>query len=193
MGGQSSQGSSKPLSLDPYMQNTLYPEDKAQQQYILSNYPSNQAFDTMMGQLSSSQQGLSSQLAGNQGDINANESLVSNLMTPEMFQQSMQPYLNSAYQGIGQSGMPDSSYADTSISDAITQGWFGNLGNIENVYGTIGNERTLAENTMQAQTSLAGTQYGAATEPLSWMEAIQSGRYGIPVQSNSSSGWSFSI
>lgn len=189
--GQSS--TSKPLNLDEYMKGTAYPQVQAQQQYITKNYPASTAFDTLMGQLGSQYGGLQSNLTGAQGDIASNESLASNLMTPEMFQKSMEPYLNQAYQGIGYSGMPGGSYVDKSLADAITQGWFGNLGNIENVFQGIGGQRTLADTITKDMNSLSSAEYGAQTEPYTWMENIQSGRYGIPIQKTSSGGGGFSL
>jgi len=186
--GGGSSSSSKPLDLDSYMKNTLYPELQNYYGETLNTYKPSQNLATFLEQNKALQDVGQQNLTGAQGDIAAQESMMTGLNSPEGFKAALQPYLTQAYQGIGNSGMPTSSYADKTLGEATTQGYMQNLNNIMSGYQNIANQRTGVTNIGNALDTMQSQQYGAVNEPLDFIKAIQSGRYGQSISKSSTGG-----
>ena len=185
-GGSSS--SSKPLPLDSYMSGTLYPQMQDYYSQMSAQYPAMQDLSTWLSGNNANQAAQQTNLAGAQGDIAQEQALVGGLSSKQGFSDAMQPYLESAYQGIGASGMPQSSYGDNTLGQAVTQGYMSNVGNIMNAYNSIANQQTGVTNDVNSLSTLQGQQFNALTEPEQFIQSIQQGRYGQAIQSSSSTG-----
>ena len=186
--GGGTTSSTKPLNLDTYMSNTLYPALQSQYSYLSSQYPAKSSFEDWLSSSKSQQAGLQSNLAGAQGSLGSLSGLTQSLMTPEAYSQAMQPYLTKAYQGIGMSGMPAGSYADKNLAEATQQGYMANLGNILGASQAEQAQRGQVSDIIQALNTMTGQEYSAKTEPLDFIKAIQSGRYNQSVSKSSQSG-----
>jgi hypothetical protein len=174
-GGGSS--SSKPLNLDDYLGNSLYPELQKQYNFLSTNYPADKAFTNWMGESNSQIGTMKDTLGGAQKTLGDLSGLTSNLMTSDSFSKAMQPYLNKAYQGIGYSGMPGGSYVDKNLAEATQQGWMSNLGNILSALQSQQAQTGQISDLTQGLNTLTGQQYSAVTEPLDFIKSIQQGRY----------------
>lgn len=184
-GGSSSE--SKPLDLDQYLRTQLYPQLQGQYSYLSSNYPASTSFEDWLTQNKSQQAGLQENLAGAQGSLGSLSGLTQSLMTPEAYSQSMQPFLNKAYQGIGYSGMPSGTYTDKTLAEAVQQGYMSNLGNILGASQAEQAQRGQISDILNALNTITGQEYAAKTEPLDFIKQIQLGRYNQSVQKSSQS------
>ena len=178
---------SKPLPLNKWMQNTLYPTLENQYGYLSQNYPAQTSFEDWLTQNKAQTAGLQSNLAGAQGSLENLSGLTQNLMTPESYSASMQPFLNKAYQGIGYSGMPGGSYADKTLAEATQQGYMQNLGNILGASQAEQAQRGQVSDILNALNTITGQQYQAKTEPIDFLKQIEALRYGGQVQKSSQS------
>jgi hypothetical protein len=186
--GGSTSSSSKPLDLDQYMKSTLYPDLQKQYSYLANQYPAAPAFEDWLSSNREQQGIIQSGITGAQGSLGNLANLTSSLMTPESYSQAMQPYLNKAYQGIGYSGMPSGSYVDKTLAEATQQGFMSNLSNILGASQAEQSQRSQVADLANSLNTLTGQEYGAITEPLDFIKAIQSGRYNQSVQKSSQSG-----
>ncbi len=182
-----STSSSKPLDLDSYMKSTLYPELQQQYNYLSTNYPADKAFENWMGESNSQIGTMKDTLGSAQGTLGDLSSMTSGLMSPDAFYATMQPYLNKAYQGIGYSGMPGGSYVDKTLAEATQQGWYQNLGNILDAINSQQSQTSQIADLTNSLNTLTGQQYSAITEPLDFIKAIQTGRYGQSTSKSSQS------
>lgn len=185
--GGGSSSSSKPLNLDTYMSKTLYPALQQQYSYLTSQYPASQSFEDWLTAQKGQQGQLESTLGSAQSSLGSLSGLTKSLMTPEAYSQSMQPYLNKAYQGIGYSGMPSGTYTDKTLSEAVQQGYMSNLGNILGASQAEQSQMSQIADLVQALNTMTGQEYSAKTEPLDFIKTIQAGRYNQSVQKSSQS------
>lgn len=182
--GESS-SESKPLPLNKWMQNTLYPTLESQYGYLSQNYPAQTSFEDWLTQNKAQTAGLQSNLAGAQSSLGNLSGLTQNLMTPESYSASMQPFLNKAYQGIGYSGMPGGSYADKTLAEATQQGYMQNLGNILGASQAEQAQRGQVSDILNALNTITGQQYAAKIEPIDFLKQIEAYRYGGKVEKSS--------
>jgi len=182
--GGSSQ-SSKPLGLDDFLKNGPYA-------WLQDYYGDvNTEYDPMdeLTKYLATQQGnadiLQNELSGDNGAVAQQRNILANLQTPEMMKAAMSPYLNQAYENIGNSGAPSSSYADKLITSGVTQGWLDNTNKTLSGYGNLTGQ---TKDLTSALTENASNVYDMTTEPLQLAKQIQLARYNSNVTKTGSSG-----
>ncbi len=176
---------SKPLPLDPYLQNTLYPKLQEQYSYLANQYPASTSFEDWLTSQKGQQGTLASTLGSAQSSLGSLSGLTKSLMTPESYSASMQPYLTKAYQGIGYSGMPAGSYVDKTLAEATQQGYMSNLANILGASQAEQSQMAQIADLINAQNTMTGQEYAAKTEPLDFIKTLQASRYGGQVSKGS--------
>lgn len=183
--GGSGGTTTKPLNLDPWMQSGPYAWLQDYFGQIQKEYPPMQMLQEYLGGQGDIQSQLQNELTGTGGSVAQQRDILGTMGTPEMMRASMSPYLNEAYNNIGQAGIPSSSYADKLISSAVTQGWLNNSNNLLSGWGNTGTQ--IGNLTDKLGTSQSNV-YNMAAQPTEWIKALQGARYGQSISKSSSGG-----